>query len=138
MIENRYIRYQKLSQYIKQKIPFKHFYSQHQWFLLNRRHTFLILKNNILVHFAISHAVDEHYIICVLYLLDEIKNIKNQKITYCDWSDKKSSHPASFDFISNQHLDKLHKDQYLFLRKVKKDYKISPFLKYIYNFISKS
>ena len=26
-----------------------------------------------------SHAVDEHYIICVLYLLDEIKNIKNQK-----------------------------------------------------------
>ena len=49
MIENRYIRYQKLSQYIKQKIPFKHFYSQHQWFLLNRRHTLLILKNNVIL-----------------------------------------------------------------------------------------
>lgn len=132
LINNREDRYNRLPLFFKNKIDYKYFYSQHQWMVLNRYHTNIFINNDFTNIFSKMHAADEHYFIIILYLKGEFKNITNHKITYCDWSDKSSSHPKEFNIINNNLLGKLYSENLFFIRKISKQYKINLFLKYIY------
>ena len=130
-IANRLDRYQKLSPYIRQKIKWGDFYSQHQWMILHRKHVrmCLALVPRLLSHFNNVHAVDEHFFVTIFQLLGVLKKeFINQKTTYCDWGDTKAMHPKTFTTLSNQLVYQMQTTGHFFARKISDKTKISNYL----------
>lgn len=135
-IENRISRYQQLSLSIQSKISWSRFYSQHQWMALRRSHVGLILQMSPLYlrGFHRVHAADEHYIVTLLELAGKLKTeCLNQKITYCDWSDPKQSHPTEFKIITDKLVGTAQSRGCFFLRKIKSSPQLGNYLNYILN-----
>ena len=133
-IENRTTRYQQLGLGIKQKLPWSRFYSQHQWTILRRSHALQILQMTptYLPYFRKVHAVDEHYLVTLLWLAGVLETeCYNHKITYCDWSDRTKSHPATFKVVTDQLVELAQSHGNFFLRKVTDNCRIGPYLNYI-------
>ena len=128
--DNRYDRYLKMDKKLKYIIPFNRFLSQNQWMVLSRLHTSIILKNtDKLSLFKNVHAIDEHYFILILLLyyknMDNLSCVVyNQKITYCDWSDIRSSHPKEFKYLEASTLKKAIVANCFFIRKISSDCKV--------------
>lgn len=133
-IPNREDRYRNLSLKLRQKISFNHFYSQHQWMILIRKHVKIALAYNLLNDFKQVHACDEHYFVTLFNLVGLLKTeFINKKTTYCDWSNKTSMHPRIFNNITSSLIEMAHKNQTFFLRKVSKSCNISNYLIFILN-----
>ncbi len=129
---NRYERYLKLSNHLRQKISFNHFYSQHQWMILNRKHSIIATKINLLHDFRTVHACDEHYFVTLFHLTGLLdREFNNKKTTYCDWSNKKAMHPRLFKHIDEILLDKAHNQGTFFIRKVDRECKLCQYLQFI-------
>ena len=127
--KDRSSRYGKLSARIRTKLPWSDFYSQHQWMILNRRHVEALVQHESTADFARVHAVDEHYAVTCLHLLGHLhKECISHKTTYCDWGDKKASHPRHFDKITPSLVRVARKRGCFFLRKVTPDCVYSEFL----------
>lgn len=133
-IDNRITRYQQLDAGLKNKLPWSKFYSQHQWMVLTRQHVKLVLQMSptYLPYFRRVHAVDEHYIVSLLYLAGVLSGeCHNHRITYCDWSDKQVSHPATFTHVTDKLVEQAQSAGNFFLRKVAPGCKIGNYLRYI-------
>lgn len=120
-IANRDQRYSRLSPKIRSHLPWEKFYSQHQWMILNRKHSELCVKLSptLLGHFNYVHAVDEHYFVTLFQLSNVLeKEILNYKSTYCNWKDKSAMHPKMFHQVSEQAILEAQHCGCFFFRKV--------------------
>lgn len=137
-LSNKLNRYQLLHPHVKTRLPWDKFYCQYQWMALCRRHAEKLWKTRHYVNFFLRvPAVDEHYFICVLYLLGCLKSshshpknktleVLPRKITYCDWSDSTSMHPREFKEITKHDLRRAYQQGCCFLRKVTATTRIPP------------
>jgi hypothetical protein len=133
-IGNRVTRYQKLGLNIRKSVSWRHFYSQHQWMILKRSHVKLLLSASprLLPEFSRVHAVDEHYVVTLLWMAGLLDGeCLNRKVTYCNWSDRSKSHPAEFKEISDKLVEVAQGQGCFFLRKVSERPVIGRYLRYI-------
>lgn len=126
--ENRLTRYEKLHPGLRQHLPWKHFYSQHQWMILNRHHVERFVESSLIPAFQRVHAADEHYFIACFYLWGILDQCINHKTTYCDWSDTSSDHPRPFSRVTHSTIMDAQAKRCFFLRKVSRDCQYSPYL----------
>jgi hypothetical protein len=133
-IPNRMIRYQQLEIGIRPELPWSKFYSQHQWVALQRSHVKLILSMTpkYLRYFTRVHAADEHYLVSLLQISGRLSTeCYNHRITYCDWSHAKQSHPTEFRHVSDKLVTVAQSSGCFFLRKISDNCKIDSYLSYI-------
>jgi hypothetical protein len=100
----------------KNFISKENFKKQHQWMILNRSATHLIISTRHHTNlFTNMFAPDEHYFINVLLHYDY--PFINKLITYTDWRNS-TEHPKTFTFIDDKLIIELRKHGVYFLRKI--------------------
>lgn len=124
-IGNRRDRYKLLHPSIKQRIPWPQFYSQHQWMILNRPHVELLLQHEMTERFQDVHAVDEHYVVTLLLLLNRLGECIQRKTSFCDWSERTQMHPRVYDALTPSLLKEARTRGCFFLRKVAPECRVS-------------
>jgi hypothetical protein len=107
-------RYNELTN--KSFISKKNFKKQHQWMILNRRATHLIITTRHHTKiFKNVFAPDEHYFVNIL--LHYQHPFTNKLITYTDWRNS-TEHPKTFIVVDDPLIIELRKHGFYFLRKV--------------------
>lgn len=123
-LTNKLSRYNKLHPFIKNKLNFANFYSQHQWMILTRPYVFHVLKNNLVNFFSLVDVPDEHYFISLFYILGKHKEILNKRVTFCNWNNT-ILHPKVYDKLGDKEVLYLRNQGFLFLRKISPKFKIN-------------
>ena len=124
-----------------QNIKFSHYYKFHSWCILNRTHTEIVVNDTFYRECFKNHiASSENYVIYLLSLNNEYKNIENLQITGEDWSDSivvedekyqnRGRRPRTIDNLTFEEAKKYLVDKFLFARKFSKSSNISSYILY--------
>jgi hypothetical protein len=94
----------------------ENFKKQHQWMILNRSATHLIIitRQHTSI-FSKMFAPDEHYFVNVLLHYEQ--PFINKLITYTDWRNS-TEHPKTFTIVDDSLIIELRKHGFYFLRKI--------------------
>jgi FkbM family methyltransferase len=124
-----------------QNIKFCHYYKFHSWCILNRKHTEIVANDTFYRDCFKNHiASSENYVMYLLSLNDEYRNIINLQITGEDWSnsidvkderyENRGRRPRTIDHIEFEDAKKYFVNKFLFARKFSKTSNIGSYITY--------
>jgi FkbM family methyltransferase len=124
-----------------QNIKFSNYYKFHSWCILNRKHTEIVANDTFYRECFKNHiASSENYVMYLLSLNDEYKNIENIQITGEDWSDSivveddkyqnRGRRPRTIDNLTFEEAKKYLVNKFIFARKFSKTSNISTYILY--------
>lgn len=123
-----------------ENIKFAHYYKTHSWFILNRKHTEIVVNDKEYINYFKNHlASSENYTMYLLSLNDEYDNINCTQITAEDWSNpievknelynSLGRSPRTIDYLTKETFKIYIKNPtFLFARKFSKDSNIRIFI----------